>query len=161
MAKNTGKNMGGRPPKYKTGKEFADAVDNFIAYSTSNNIRPTDYQICEYLKISPDTLERYSRKDNRDKRDTGDIQDEESIDNGYAAAIKKLTLYRQDWYLRHAESNPKLTSIDIFALKQPCNGGWTDKQVTESNGTMALNVSISGASGAAFEAPGSTGKADK
>ena len=78
-----------------------------------------------------------------------------------AAAIKKLTMYRQDWYLRHAESNPKIASVDIFALKQPCNGGWTDKQVTESSGTMALNVSISGASGAAFDAPGSPDKADK
>ena len=159
MAKNAdkstdkaAKNLGGRPCKYKTGKEFAAAVDEFVAYSTANNIRPTDYQITEYLKISPDTPERYSRKDTRDKRDTENIQDGESIDNGYAAAIKKLVMYRQDWYLRHAETNPKLTSIDIFALKQPCNGGWTDKQISESNGTMSLNVSISGASGAAFEA---------
>ena len=158
---NGDKNLGGRPCKYPTSADFSAAVDEFIAYSTTNNIRPTDYQITEYLKISPDTLERYSRKDTRDKRDTESIQDGESIDNGYAAAIKKLTMYRQDWYLRHAERNPKLTSIDIFALKQPCNGGWTDRQITESNGTMALNVSISGASGAAFEAPSSPDKTDK
>ena len=148
---NGDKNLGGRPCKYKTGAEFSAAVDEFIAYSTQNNIRPTDYQITEYLKISPDTLERYSRKDTRDTRDIESIQDEDSIDNGYAAAVKKLVMYRQDWYLRHAETNPKLTSIDIFALKQPCNGGWTDKQVTESNGALALNVSISGASGVSFE----------
>ena len=148
---NGDKNLGGRPCKYKTGAEFSAAVDEFIAYSTANNIRPTDYQITEYLKISPDTLERYSRKDTRDTRDTESTQGEESIDNGYAAAVKKLVMYRQDWYLRHAETNPKLTSIDIFALKQPCNGGWTDKQQIEGNGALALNVSISGASGVSFE----------
>ena len=148
---NGDKNLGGRPCKYKTGAEFSAAVDEFIAYSTANNIRPTDYQITEYLKISPDTLERYSRKDTRDTRDTESIQGEDSIDNGYAAAVKKLVMYRQDWYLRHAEKNPKLTSIDIFALKQPCNGGWTDKQQVEGNGALALNVSISGASGVSFE----------
>ena len=148
---NAAKNLGGRPCKYKTGKEFTAAVDEFVAYSTANNIRPTDYQITEYLKISPDTLERYSRKDTRDTRDIESTQGEESIDNGYAAAVKKLVMYRQDWYLRHAETNPKLTSIDIFALKQPCNGGWTDKQQVEGNGALALNVSISGASGTLFE----------
>ena len=148
---NGDKNLGGRPCKYKTGAEFSAAVDEFIAYSTANNIRPTDYQITEYLKISPDTLERYSRKDTRDTRDTESIQGEDSIDNGYAAAVKKLVMYRQDWYLRHAETNPKLTSIDIFALKQPCNGGWTDRQQMEGNGALALNVSISGASGTLFE----------
>ena len=148
---NGDKNLGGRPCKYKTGAEFSAAVDEFIAYSTANNIRPTDYQITEYLKISPDTLERYSRKDTRDTRDIESTQGEESIDNGYAAAVKKLVMYRQDWYLRHAETNPKLTSIDIFALKQPCNGGWTDRQQVDAGGALALNVSISGASGASFE----------
>ena len=145
---NGDKNFGGRPCKYKTGAEFSAAVDEFIAYSTANNIRPTDYQVCEYLKISPDTLERYSRRDNINSDSSSDSNDS---NKGYAAAIKKLTMYRQDWYLRHAESNPKIASVDIFALKQPCNGGWTDKQISESNGTMALNVSISGASGALFE----------
>ena len=153
----------GRPRKYKTGAELLDAVNDFIKYSTENKIRPTDYQVCEYLHMSPDSLENYAK---RDKENTAgdkdkDKEHESNTENTYSAAIKKLTLYRQDWYLRHAECNPKLTSIDIFALKQPCNGGWTDKQVTESNGTMALNVSISGASGAAFDAPGSGDKSDK
>lgn len=151
----------GRPRKYKTGDDLMDAVNDFIKYSTENKIRPTDYQVCEYLHMSPDSLENYAKRDKESNTGDKDIETESNTKNTYSAAIKKLTLYRQDWYLRHAESNPKLTSIDIFALKQPCNGGWTDKQVTESNGTMALNVSISGASGAAFDAPGSPGKSDK
>ena len=155
---NGDKNLGGRPCKYKTGAEFSAAVDEFIAYSTANNIRPTDYQITEYLKISPDTLERYSRKDTRDKRDIESIQGEDSIDNGYAAAIKKLAMYRQDWYLSHAEANPKLTAIDIFALKQPCNGGWADKQQADNGGSMSIDIKLSGASGEAFE---DQAKADK
>ena len=141
----------GRPRKYKTGADLMDAVNDFIKYSTENNIRPTDYQVCEYLHMSPDALEIYAKRDKESNTGDKDIEAESNTKNTYSAAIKKLTLYRQDWYLRHAETNPKLTSIDIFALKQPCNGGWTDKQISESSGTMALNVSISGASGASFE----------
>ena len=141
----------GRPRKYKTGDDLMDAVDSFIAYSTEHNIRPTDYQVCEYLHMSPDSLENYSRRDKESNTGDNDKEIESNTKNTYSAAIKKLTMYRQDWYLRHAESNPKLTSIDIFALKQPCNGGWTDKQQIEGNGALALNVSISGASGTLFE----------
>ena len=148
----------GRPRKYKTGADLMDAVNDFIKYSTENNIRPTDYQVCEYLHMSPDALEIYAKRDKESNTGDKDIEAESNTKNTYSAAIKKLTLYRQDWYLRHAETNPKLTSIDIFALKQPCNGGWTDKQISESSGTMALNVSISGASGAAFEDPEKTDK---
>ena len=143
----------GRPRKYKTGDDLMAAVDDFIQYSTDNNIRPTDYQVCEYLHMSPDSLENYAKRD-KESTTGGKDKDSESKDNTqntYSAAIKKLVLYRQDWYLRHAETNPKLTSIDIFALKQPCNGGWTDKQQVEGNGALALNVSISGASGVSFE----------
>ena len=151
----------GRPRKYKSGDDLMSAVDDFIQYSTEHNIRPTDYQVCEYLHMSPDALEAYAKRDI-----TGDDKDDkqgdkDSTKSTYSAAIKKLTMYRQDWYLRHAESNPKIASVDIFALKQPCNGGWTDKQISESSGTMALNVSISGASGAAFDDPGSPDKTDK
>ena len=53
--------------------------------------------------------------------------------------------------VEQVEDNPKFTPMGIFLLKQQHYGGYTDKQVTESNGTMALNVSISGASGALFE----------
>ena len=147
----------GRPRKYKTGDDLMSAVDDFIKYSTENNIRPTDYQVCEYLHMSPDALEAYAKRDITGD-DTKDKQgDKDSTKNTYTAAIKKLTMYRQDWYLRHAELNPKIASVDIFALKQPCNGGWADKQVTEHDGKLALNVSISGASGAPLD----TGKTDK
>ena len=150
----------GRPRKYKTGADLMDAVNDFIKYSTENKIRPTDYHLCEYLHMSPDTLENYAKRDkeNTTKGKDKGKETESNTENTYSAAIKKLTLYRQDWYLRHAEINPKLTSIDIFALKQPCNGGWTDKQVTENTGAMALNVSISGASGEAFDDPEKTDK---
>ena len=143
----------GRPRRYKTGDDLMTAVNDFIQYSTDNNIRPTDYQVCEYLHMSPDSLENYAKRD-KESTTGGKDKDSESKDNTqntYSAAIKKLVLYRQDWYLRHAEKNPKLTSIDIFALKQPCNGGWTDRQQIDAGGALALNVSISGASGASFE----------
>ena len=147
----------GRPRKYKTGADLMSAVDDFIQYSTENNIRPTDYQVCEYLHMSPDSLENYAKRDkenttgDKDKDKDKDKEAESNTENTYSAAIKKLVMYRQDWYLRHAETNPKLTSIDIFALKQPCNGGWTDRQQIDAGGALALNVSISGASGASFE----------
>ena len=141
----------GRPRRYKTGDDLMSAVDDFIKYSTDNHIRPTDYQVCEYLHMSPDSLENYAKRDKESNTGDKDIETESNTKNTYSAAIKKLVLYRQDWYLRHAETNPKLTSIDIFALKQPSNGGWTDRQQIDAGGALALNVSISGASGASFE----------
>ena len=147
----------GRPRKYKTGKELMDAINGFIQYSHDNNIRPTDYQVCVYLGMSPDSLELYANRTNpkpsnkANSKDKDNIQDSEDIEITYSAAIKKLAMYRQDWYLSHAEANPKLTAIDIFALKQPCNGGWADKQQTDNGGSMSIDIKLSGASGEAFE----------
>ena len=153
--------------KYKTGKDFDEAVDAFITYSKSEGIRPTDYRVCDYLGISQDTLERYAKYTAPAKGDIGDSKStktdesnraDKSTDNLYAEAIKKLVMYRQDWYLSHAEANPKLTAIDIFALKQPCNGGWADKQQTDNNGSMSIDIKLSGASGEAFEDQSKTDK---
>ena len=153
--------------KYKTGKDFAEAVDAFIAYSKTEGIRPTDYRVCDYLGISQDTLERYAKYTapakgdiegtKSTKPDKGNNADK-STDNLYAEAIKKLVMYRQDWYLSHAEANPKLTAIDIFALKQPCNGGWADKQQTDNGGSMSIDIKLSSASGEAFEDQAKTDK---
>ena len=154
----------GRPRKYKTGKELMDAINGFIQYSQDNNIRPTDYQVCVYLGMSPDSLELYANRTNpkpsnkANGNDKDNIQDSEDIEITYSAAIKKLAMYRQDWYLSHAEANPKLTAIDIFALKQPCNGGWADKQQTDNGGSMSIDIKLCGASGEAFDDPT---KADK
>lgn len=139
------------PRKYKTANDFATAVDKFIDYSTVNNIRPTDYQVCNYLGISVDTLERYAKIKSSD--DNSKDSNNKGVDNnrGYAESVKKLVMYRQDWYLRHAEANPKLAGVDIFALKQPCNGGWTDRQVIDTGGGFAVDIRLSGADGKPFD----------
>ena len=60
--------------------------------------------------------------------------------------------------VEQVEDNPKFTPMGIFLLKQQHYGGYTDKQQTDNKGSMSIDIKLSGASGAAFEAPGSTGE---
>ena len=140
-----------RPRKIENAEELSQHIDEFIKKCDAGEIEsPTDYRLAQFLGISVDTLYRYYT-DGRDDEDR-------VIYKGFGKPLKKLIAYREDRLCRMMEANPRLVTPAIIQLKQNKNGGYTDKQVAESNGTMALNVSISGASGAAFEDPAKTDK---
>lgn len=128
--------------RYKTPEDWEKKVDEFIQAVSSGLIdRPSDYNLSIFAGISIPTLTRYyaGSKDNADGV--------ESIYKGYDVPLKKLIAYRADRLEGIAESNPKAATPAIFLLKQPHNGGYTDRQIVEQSGDVSINLTIKGSSG--------------
>lgn len=118
-----------RPRKIKDAQELMDKVNQFIALCDSGDIdKPTDYRLCEYLGVSADTLENWMNETDKYV--------------GYAEAIKKLLLFREHYWLTRADE-PKQATFAIFNLKQPKNGGYSDKH--EQQADINVNVTLNGA----------------
>lgn len=115
--------------KIASAQELEEKIAQFIQACDKGEIdKPTDYRLCEFLGISADTLERWEKE--RDKY------------QGYADCLKKLTLYREHYWLSAADDRYK-QSMAIFALKQPKNGGYQDKQDVHHD-AIKLEVTVNG-----------------
>lgn len=124
-----------RPRKIKDSDELMQKVNEFISLCDSGEIdKPTDYRLCEYLGISPDTLENWNNE--KDKY------------SGYSVCLKKLERYREHYWLCKAD-DPKQSTFAIFNLKQRKNGGYTDKQEVEHK-DMKIDIRINGVAGNPF-----------
>lgn len=112
---------------------FAAKMDGFIGYCEAAGVDATDYQLIEYFGISSEALEQYR---------VGDKTKAHALQKhvGYAAALKKLDLYREDATIRQIVREPKLASHGALKLKQPHWGGWGDKQ--ELPGDIGMRVKI-------------------
>lgn len=123
------------PRKIKDAAELKTKIAKFMQLVESGEIdKPTDYRLCEFLGISPDTLERWNNE--RDKY------------QGYAEELKKLELFREHYWLSKAD-DPKQTTFAIFNLKQRKNGGYTDRQEVEHK-DVKIDLTINGVKGDAF-----------
>lgn len=134
-------------PKY-TPEQFDKLIDDFIQEVEAGNIpRPSDYRLSVYTGLSISTLERYyvAMNDNNISLDNSDRDKATYIP--YGRSIKKLVAYRADRLTGLAEQDSKQTASAIFQLKQAHNGGYTDKQQTETSGNIAINVTLKGANG--------------
>lgn len=116
-----------------TAKAFAEKMDAFIGFCESEGMDATDYQLIKYFEISPTCLEEYR---------THDKLNDDSIEKyeGFAAALKKLDLYREDATIRQVVSDPKLTSHGAFKLRQPHWGGWGDKPDAASDVSIRMKI---------------------
>lgn len=124
-----------RPRKIASAEELAVKLDDFIKLVDSGKIdKPTDYRLCEYLGVEYTTVERW-------------VNDKDNY-IGYADQLKKLELYREQFWLNKAD-DPKLSTFAIFNLKQKKNGGYTDKQEIEHK-DLKIDVKINGISGNPF-----------
>lgn len=124
-----------RPRKIASAEELQEKISQFIKAIENGDIdKPTDYRLCEFLGVSPDTLENWNNE--KDKY------------NGYSEALKKLELFREHYWLTVAENDKKAT-FAIFNLKQKKNGGYTDKQEIEHK-DLKIDVKINGIAGNPF-----------
>jgi hypothetical protein len=128
-------NQTGRPRKY-TAAELSDKVRDFIAFCEETHTTPSDYALMTFLKVSARTLDRYySAASGADDMEDGDEDDK----FGFGEAIKKIVRFREDWAMRLARENPKMTGHIAFLLKQPHFGGWTDRQDT-ANRDVSIRI---------------------
>ena len=119
----------GKPRAVKDAEHFGELIDGFIQDISTrmhkdNTAIPDDYMLLRYIQgqtgrpIAITTL--YDYRENKGGRYPG-----------YAEEYKKIETFRAYFWNAKALANPKVTGFAAFALKQPKNGGWTDKQTVE------------------------------
>ena len=124
-----------RPRKIASAEELGEKLTEFIKLVDTGKIdKPTDYRLCEHLGVEYTTMERW-------------VNDKDNY-IGYADQLKKLELYREQFWLNKAD-DPKLATFAIFNLKQRKNGGYTDKQEIEHK-DLKIDVKINGINGNPF-----------
>ena len=113
-------------------KVFNQKIDQFIALVEDETYSvPSDYNLISFLGINAGRLKKY--KELMDK-------------NGYREGFDKLTYYRENFWSKKSLDQKSATSA-IFHLKQPQNGGYSDKQ-EKSNDPIKVEVVIKGCEGA-------------
>lgn len=138
--------------------KLQDAIDKYFADKAKQHHLPKWEELLTALNITRNTWQLYiagSTPEEDKLYNTLGEKDKQrmEIDNKRAISdiLKKTEQRFTVAVVEQVEDNPKFTPMGIFLLKQQHYGGYTDKQVTEHDGALALNVSISGASGASFE----------
>lgn len=118
--------------KFKSPEELQKKINDFIQEVKNGNIKlPTDYELLEYLNISYGTYEEITNSKGG------------YADNAYSLALKKLTAFREQFFLE-LSANRETATMAIFALKQPKNGGYSDRQKDDKT-PQQINVTITSA----------------
>lgn len=121
---------------------FAKAMD----YCTSEKEPPVNYVLHRFTSISDDTMERYV---NRAAKMAAGEEETDPVIMRCAEVIKKWQEFKTYWWVALGVSNEKLQTMAIFNLKQPCNGGYTDKAPTNTGGTE-VTIKLQGVGDKAF-----------
>ena len=129
LAREYGK-LGGRPPKYTAAELDAAITRYFDSFANSDDV-PTWHDMLLKLGISEDTVTRYRN-------------DEKYIEQGYADALKKATRLHCDFWQQYAVKHPNLQTFCMFELKQPHNGGFTDKPQGQTDQVTKIEFNITG-----------------
>lgn len=129
IARENGK-LGGRPPKY-TPEELEAKIDSYFAEHNCKANAPKWHDMLNYINLSDDTLLNYRSK-------------EEYIKAGYSDVIKRAENRHSAFWQQLALDNPNLQTFCIFQLKQPHNGGLSDRQQVDTNNKHQIEVNIKG-----------------
>lgn len=112
-------------------------IDEFISICQKEDKVPSDYELLQFLNISPATMERFQRGG----KEEGDTY------YGYDAPFKKLRLYREHRLLKQLEASKGNNTAAIFQLKQAKNGGYTDNPITTGDQGATLTIKVEGVGG--------------
>jgi hypothetical protein len=110
-------------------QELAAEMDRFLEHCETDGVLPTDYELSNFLAIPVETLWSCYREPEKDPQT--------------AAALRKVTAYREARLLRSMEDDPRRTTGAVFQLKQPKNGGYLDK-APERTGPVAVEIRFRG-----------------
>ena len=87
----------GRRRKLETGEDLILQIGNFIEFVESDDsIIPTDFRLCRFLGVSTQAIGKM---------------------DGFEEAMELLEAFREDWFLRRIEENPKLAGFYLGRLK--------------------------------------------
>ena len=116
---------------------FAEAVDEFGKYLNAHpQFVPSDYQLLEFIN-SDIVYGEYQDDEDVEEIDALDLETLMKAEEN-TAAMTKLKMIRENFYLRAMAREPKASTSAIFALKQPKNGGYSDKQEVTSEKTLTI-----------------------
>lgn len=125
--------------KYKAA-ELEDAFEKCMQYCIDNNEPPVDFVLHKFTSISQDTMTNYLKW--AEEMEKGDKPVDLDVIRA-SEVIKKWQEFKTVFWARVGLKDPKLSAFAIFNLKQPCNGGYTDKPVTAA-GNVEVSVNLSG-----------------
>lgn len=133
----------GRKDKKISVDELRERLDALFAHCDETLAPPSNLLVSRFLGVSIDRVEAW-RKEVVVDEDGKERQTE------YAEALKKLDEYRTDFWLRVGLSNPKVQAFAMFNLKQPHNGGYTDKPSNDAT-SVEITIKNGGVGSGAFE----------
>lgn len=138
-----------------TAKELEGKINQYFSDIQENNsnpelehIYPTIEGLQTFLNICPDTWDSYENYIPPDNYNTQDNISGEIIDRiETSRIIKKTSRKILGMLMQEGMRDPKKAAMVIYLSKQKAYGGYTDRQIVESSGDVAINLTIKGADG--------------
>lgn len=115
---------------------FGEAIERFGGYLDRTNRVPSDYELLEFL--NSDIVFGVFEDDEDVEEATAPELEEAMQAEENAAAVAKLRMIRENFYLKAMARDPKATTGAIFALKQNKNGGYSDRQEVSSEKKLTI-----------------------
>ena len=131
-----------------TPEQLDEKLDELYEYCIANKTPPVPFNIRKVVGVSEDALEKWRKM--ADGLDPGDESDEAQTKRAYREVLKKLDELRTAFWQNVAFDNPKLQAFAMFNLKQPYNGGYTDKPSNDAT-SVEITIKNGGVGSGAFE----------
>jgi hypothetical protein len=109
--------------------ELASRIGAYFAECLAQDAFPDRANMILYLGLSPDVFLRYEENEDEQYAPFADI-------------LKKARLRREGWLSRVMFSDKNRAQSAIFQLRQPINGGYSDKQ--EMPGGLNIRLKVNG-----------------
>ena len=136
--------------RYKLSPEqFEEKLNELMDFCIKEKKPPIGFYIRQIMGITEDTINNY-RKMSEEINEEDETEDAQ-IKRAFLASIKKLDDFRVAFWQFIAVDNPKLQAFAMFNLKQPFNGGYTDKPSTANGTQIEVTIKQQGLGSDAFE----------
>lgn len=114
--------------KYQSAYDFGKAVDDFFKDCKEKGVFPDEAGMYLFLGVRPVTVKRYC----------GDPDPVEA--ERFEEILENAKLQRESWLNQAMTANPKGSIGYMSLLKQPKNGGYTDRPIDTTERSLTINV---------------------